>query len=397
VRILVIHNYYEHPGGEDRVFESEVQMLRDHGHTVVTHTQRNDQIRRNDRLGLAIDTIWSRRSQAALARVLAQFRPDIAHFHNTLPLVSPSAYFACQAAGVPVVQTIHNYRLGCPKATHFRADSLCEQCVGKALPWPGIVHACYRGSRSTTAVVAGMLGVHRALGTWRNKIDVYIAVSEFVRRKLVQSGVPSQKIIVKGNFLNVDPGHGQHNGGFFLFVGRLTPEKGIRLLISAWKQLEESLPLKIVGDGPLAAWVRDETRQQPNIELLGWRTPPEVLELMGAARAVTVPSQWYEPFGLSVIEAFAKGTPVIAAGAGALSEIVDHERTGLLHVADDPADLAAQVLWASQHPWSMKSYGRRARCEYEKRYTAEVNYEQLMQIYARARGTRVSPTPKVSA
>jgi glycosyltransferase involved in cell wall biosynthesis len=384
MRVLMVHNYYEHPGGEDRVFEAEVRLLRARGHEVIEHIAHNHTIGSRGKLGLAVETIWSRRARAALVDCLTRSKPDVAHFHNTFPLVSPAAYSACRAAGVPVVQTLHNYRLGCPKATYFRANAVCEQCLGKLFPWPGIVHACYRNSRTTTAVVAAMTSVHHVLGTWANQVDTYIALSEFARRKLVQSGLPAERILVKGNFLDQDPGPGQHDGGFFLFAGRLTAEKGLESLLAAWRRLSPPPPLRIVGDGPLAGWLRQEIPQHPAVEWLGPRSPHEVAQLMGAARAVLVPSAWYEPFGLVVIEAFASGTPVIAARLGALPEIVEHGRTGVLHYPADPEDLAARVEWAWQHPSALADMGRQARQVYEQRYTAQHNYTRLMDIYAAA-------------
>jgi glycosyltransferase involved in cell wall biosynthesis len=389
VRILTVHNYYQQPGGEDAVFEAEARVLREHGHEVLQCTEHNRQIDGGGpigRLALAVDTVWSRQSHAKLTRTLAEFRPDVAHFHNTFPLVSPSSYYACRAAGVPVVQTLHNYRLGCPKATYYRNSRVCEDCRGKAVPWPGIVHACYHGSRSTTAVIAAMSAVHRFAGTWSGRVDAYIALSEFARAKFVQHGLPAEKVLVKGNFLDPDPGPGGHAGNFFLFAGRLTAEKGVHLLLTAWSQLADGVPLKIVGDGPLAGWVAEVTRGQRTVQWLGRQSPGDVHELMGQAAAVLVPSAWYEPFGLVAIEAFAKGAPVIAAGIGALPEIVEHGQTGLLHPANDPAALAEQVTWAWRYQDKLAVMGRQARQVFEQRYTRQQNYRRILEIYRRVSG-----------
>jgi glycosyltransferase involved in cell wall biosynthesis len=354
---------------------------------VQQYADRNERIGAGGRFQLAVDTIWSCHSYAVLARLMASFRPDIAHFHNTFPLVSPSAYYACHRAGVPVVQTLHNYRLGCPKATYYRANRVCEDCRGKTLPWPGVVHACYQNSRSTTAVIAAMAAVHHVIGTWSSRVDAYIALSEFARDKFVQNGLPSEKLVVKGNFLDQDPGSGEHDGRFFLFAGRLTAEKGIKLLFEAWNQLNDPPPLKIVGNGPLAGWVNDVTRSRPGVEWLGPRAPAQVHQLMGEAIALVVPSEWYEPFGLVAIEAFAKGTPVIAARIGALPEIVEHGHSGLLHPAANAEALAAQVTWAALHADDLAKMGRQARRVYEQRYTREHNYRRLLAVYEQVLAT----------
>src|ERR1051326_6286986 len=179
VRFVLVHNYYQRPGGEDRVFHAEAQLLREQGHIVAEYVEDNKRITGEKLARVAVQTIWSERSRRRLRRVLAEFRPDVTHFHNTFPLISPSAYYACHAAGVPVVQTVHNYRLGCPQAGFFRDGRICEDCRGKAIAWPGVVHGCYHGSRATSGVIALMNAAHRLRGTWSKRVDVYIALSEF--------------------------------------------------------------------------------------------------------------------------------------------------------------------------------------------------------------------------
>ena len=205
-KVLIVHNSYQHAGGEDAVFSAEAALLRQRGHEVVEYTDDNWRINGINQVALAARTIWSRPSYQAVLQILRDVCPDVVHFHNTFPLISPSAFTACQEVRVPVVHTLHNYRLLCPAATFFRDGHVCEECLGKTLPWPGVVHACYRGSCSSTAVVAAMLTTHRCLETWKNQVDMYIALTEFSRRKFIEGGIPSEKIVVKSNFIHPDPG-----------------------------------------------------------------------------------------------------------------------------------------------------------------------------------------------
>jgi glycosyltransferase involved in cell wall biosynthesis len=386
--VLVVHNYYRQPGGEDHVFRAEAKLLRQHGHAVQEYTEDNAATTRAFKPRMATETVWSTRTTHKLRCVLSDFRPDLVHFHNTFPLVSPSAYYACQAAGVAVVQTLHNYRLGCPKATLYRDGRVCEDCLGKRFAWPGTVHGCYHGSRATSAVLGVMLASHHLIGTWHRQVDRYIALSQFQRSRLIAAGLPAARIAVKGNFVDPDPSASQHHLPYMVYAGRLVAEKGVHTLLEAWRQLKGAVPLKIVGDGPLASTVAEAARAVAGVEWLGPRPASEVHELFGNATAVIVPSEWPEPFGLVTIEAFAKGTPVIAARAGALSEMVDDGCTGLLFRPGAPEQLAESVAWAAAHPKEVAEMGRAARGRFETCYTAQQNYTTLSAIYDEAIGRR---------
>lgn len=394
MRILIVHNHYQHAGGEDEVFRAEGELLRAAGHEVITYTRTNHEIALNgfvSRARVAAGTVWSRDSYRALRELIARKKPDVAHFHNTLPLISPSAYYACRDAGVPVVQTLHNYRLVCPAATFFRDGAVCEDCLGKAVPRPGVRHGCYRGSRAATAAVAAMLGAHRALGTWRDKVDVYIALSEFVRQKLVAAGLPAEKVVVKPNFVHPHPRSFRSAQAappfgpaeYALFVGRFWPEKGVRTLLAAWKRLAD-IPLNLIGDGPEHVEMKTLAATVDTIRFRGWLPRDRTLTALKRARFLVFPSEWYECFPMTILEAFACGVPVIASRLGAMAEIVADGRTGLHFTAGDAADLAAKVEWAWTHPHEMEAMGRAARAEFEAKYTAARNYEMLMHIYERA-------------
>lgn len=385
MRILAVHNYYQQPGGEDAVFRAEKALLEHAGHQVTVYERYNEEIASYStaqKLMLFQQTIWAWDSLQAIREILQQERPQVVHFHNTFPLISPAAYYACQQAGVSVVQTLHNYRLLCPNAFFLRDGHICEDCLGKTLPWPGVLHACYRNSRTQSAVVTTMLTVHRWLKTWQKQVNVYIALTGFSRQKFIQGGLSGEEIVVKPNFVHPDPGVREGIGNYALFVGRLSAEKGVHTLLKAWSNLS-GIPLKIVGNGPLtdeaAAFVQESSLEV--IDILGRRSNREVISLMKGARLLVFPSEWYEGFPMTLAEAFACGTPVVASRLGSMPEIVEDERTGLLFNTGDPDDLAGKVAWLWLHPIQAERMGQEARADFEAKYTAERNYQTLMEIY----------------
>ena len=383
MRILLGHNYYQHAGGEDRAFHADVELLRRHGHQVFEYTESNAAIeQQRNAVSLALTTLWSARTHRCLTRLLRVVRPDVVHFHNTFPLISPSAYHACHDAGVPVVQTLHNYRLVCPCATLYRDGHVCQDCLGQPVAWPGVLHACYRQSRSATATVALMTTAHRLTGTWQRLVARYIVPTDFARSRLtsLRGGLPPELVVVRPNFVDPDPGAGEHRGGYLLYVGRLVPEKGLETLLRAAERCRGGR-LIIVGDGPLASVVQDATLRSTHIQWLGQRSAAEVRELMGAATALLFPSEWYETFGLVVVEALARGTPVIAADLGGIRELIEPGRTGLLFPPGDADQLAERMRWACEHPAELALMGQTGRSVYLTRFAAESAYASLMAIY----------------
>ncbi len=385
MRALLVHNYYQEPGGEDAVFQAESDLLHASGHVVVDYVRYNDRIALNgplSRLSMAVRTVWASDTRETLRSLLARERLDVAHFHNTFPLISPAAYDACKEAGLPVVQTLHNYRLFCPSANFFRDGHVCQECVDGTL-WRGVRYGCYRDSRAATAAVAGMLAFHRQRQTWTKMVDCYIALTEFARAKFVAAGLPATKIVVKPNFVYPDPGPRRKPGDYAVFVGRLSTEKGLRTLLDTWDRLDGEIPLRIVGDGPLRAELelRKARRGLAGLGFLGWLSRGQTLAAMKGSRFLVFPSEWYECFPATLVEAFACGVPVIASRLGAMQEIVQDGKTGLHFTAGDSDDLAAKVEWAWSHPKELDQMGRAARAEYQAKYTAERNYRMLMEIY----------------
>ncbi len=386
-RVLLLHNRYQIAGGEDVVVQTEKALLEANDHPVALLETNNDDIASPlEKAKAATNAIYSYSSKQWVRAEIASFLPDVVHVHNFFPLLSPSVYYACREAGVPVVQTLHNYRLLCPDVYFFREGKVCEDCLGKFFPWPAIVHGCYHGSRAGTAVVATMLSTHRALQTWTKMVDVYIALTEFARQKFIQGGLPANKIVVKPNFIHPDPREGEGQGRYALFVGRLSPEKGLETLLKAWEKIGERMPLKIVGEGSLANVVAEASQKLLGVEWLGKQPKEQVLALMKEAQVLVFPSMWYEGFPLVIVEAYAVGLPVIASDLGSPSLLIDQGRTGLHFRPGDSEDLVAKVEWALTHSTELAQMRREARAEFEAKYTAQQNYQMLMDIYERVKG-----------
>lgn len=386
-RVLLVHNRYLQRGGEDVVFETEKRLLKERGHQVFEYVEDNAHLLRWWPPRVAAHAIWSVTTYRRVRALLAAVKPDVVHFHNTFAMVSPSAYYAARAAGAPIVQTLHNYRLGCPAGAMYRNGSVCEECVRRRVKWPAVWRGCYHSSRVHSAAVAGMVFCHFALRTWQRVVDVYIALSHFARSRHILGGLPADKIVVKPNFVYPDTGPGRGEGDYALFVGRLCEEKGVHVLAMAWRALRIRVPLRIVGTGPLADLVANLGRA--DITWLGAKSHSEVLSLMKSARFLVMPSLQYENFPLALAEAFCAGLPAIVSAHGAMKEIVDHGRTGLHFPPSDYRGLASQVEWAATHPEALDRMRVAARTEFEERYSAEANYKMLLQIYSLAADRRV--------
>ena len=385
LRVLVAHNAYQLPGGEDGVVAAEVDMLRSQGHEVETLFRSNIDIPVDNsaaRMRAARDCIWSPTSAEAMHAAIRHFKPDVVHVHNTLAALSPSIYWAAAQCKVPVVQTLHNFRLACPQAMFLRQGRVCQDCLGR-VPLPGVVHGCYRDSRAQTLAVAAMLVTHRALGTWANKVARYIVLSKFCRDIFVRAGIPERKICIKPNFARTPlaqvPVDKTRQKGHFLFVGRLSEEKGVAVLAQAMR-LAPGLQCVVVGDGPAKATLEGI----PGIAMTGWLDSAGVSLHMNCALALIVPSICLESFPLSPLEAFSYGVPVIASRIGSLPEIVEDGKTGMLCEPTDAADLRSKMQWILGHRDEVLSMGKAAHASYEARFSALHNYQQLIEIYSDA-------------
>jgi glycosyltransferase involved in cell wall biosynthesis len=394
MRILTIHNRYRQSGGEDVSYAREVALLREKGDEVAEYVRDNDELDDNswfDWLRMPATLAWSPRSYREVLRVIDEFRPDVAHFHNTFVAVSPSAYYACKERGVPVVQSLHNPRFLCPSANLYRRGSLCTDCVGRNFAWPGVIHSCYRNSAVFSMGVAWLTAIHRFAGTWDKLIDRYVVFTKFYQRLFVDAGLPADKIVVKPHFLPTDPGEREQRayGEYALYVGRLEPEKGSLTLLDAWRRVGD-IPLVVRGDGDLLheyEGARD-LRSSGKLTIVGKIPRSELNTMLKGARFLIWPSEgFYETFGNIAMEAMACGTPILASSTGVAPEMVTDGVTGMLFRPGDAADLAAKAMSAWNNPEETLQLGIRGRREFEKRFAADENYDQLQQIYAEARAT----------
>ncbi|MCA1841313.1 MAG: glycosyltransferase family 4 protein [Actinomycetota bacterium] len=373
----MIHNYYQQPGGEDLSFEQEAKLLEERDHFVLRHSLSNDAISGMNKIGLAARTLYNFEQARRVSSLIHENSIDLVHLQNTFPLISLAVVDSAFRAKVPVVVSVRNYRFVCPAATLFRHGEECQLCVGRSLAWPGVIHACYRGSYSGSATVAAMLALHRARGTF-SRVSAYVALTDFVKQKLIEGGIPASLISIKPNFVDPDPGAGPGDGGFALFVGRLTQEKGIGVLLEAASLGDFNL--RIVGDGPLA---KNVLNAQSNGRVTWTRFLPhhDLMTLIGQASLLIVPSVWPEPFGRVVVEAFATGTPVVASNLAPLRETVRDATLGGLFQPGNPRDLANHVKSMMDDTQRLAAMRAATRTEFLRRFSADANYEMLLQIY----------------
>jgi glycosyltransferase involved in cell wall biosynthesis len=382
MKILACHEFYRQFGGEDQSFLDEVSLLRANGHEVIEYTRRYDEIARSGPIGTAIRSVWNAGAYGELRSIIQRERPDILHCTNLFPLISPAAYDAAHHECLPVVQALRNYRLVCPSATLVRNGALCELCLGRIVPWPAVRYGCYQRSRLGSTAVATTFGIHNLKGTWRH-VDCFYTPSHFARSVFIRAGIPADQIAVKPNSVVPDPGVGRGDGSYALFVGRLAPEKGIDTLLKAWSELEADLPLHIVGDGVCRELVEAAVAQDARIVFLGELPHQAVLEKLRMATCLVMPSEWYETFGRTIVEAYATGTPVIASRMGAMEELLVHKETGMLFEAGSASALSEAVTRLCRRR-DLLDIRRRARREFEDKYSIEQSYRRLMSIYERA-------------
>jgi glycosyltransferase involved in cell wall biosynthesis len=403
MRILIVHNWYrsESPSGENRVVEEESRLLRAGGHEVHVHGPSSDDIATLDRTAratLPLRVVWSSASKRELTRAIERFRPDVVHLHNTFPLLSPSVLAATRAAGLPVVATLHNYRLVCPGGTLFRGGTVCHDCLaGSTLP--GVRHGCYRDSSVMTVPIALSIELHTR--RWQRSVDAFVALSTAQADIFTAAGFPADRMVVKPNFVPDRPHHPRTGGRrHVLCLGRLTVEKGIRVLRTAWSEHAPTggfrHPLVIAGAGPLDAEVRAWAAADPSVEFLGQQSRAECSQLLDDAVAVVVPSVWEETFGLVVIEAKAAGVPAVASDHASFPELIDHGVDGLLVPANDAAALARAIASVDGDRVRAMALGAAARRSYEAHYTPERNLRLLEDLYERVR-RRTPRSPPVSS
>lgn len=378
MKILLVHNFYQGFGGENVVALSEKRLLEKYGHTVELYSVSNDIISGfYTKIQCFLNVVYSQTAKASFSKAIDRFSPDIVHVHNFFPLLTPSIFDSCIEKNIPVILTLHNYRTICPGAMFLRKGAVCETCV-KGSVLDGVFHKCYRNSLFGSLAVARMVAYHRRNGTWENKINRFIALTDFSKGKFLEAGFPADKIMVKPNFVFQAPRVARTSADqFALFVGRLSPEKGLKTLLDAWRGL--SFPLRVVGDGPMLDALDKNENQQ--VCFAGRKSAEEVAAAMSQAAFLVMPSEWYEGLPMVLVEAYSLGLPVIGSRLGSLAELIMEGTTGLLFEPGDVADLRKKLDWAWNHPEEMRQMGARAREVYEQNYTPSRNYERLISIY----------------
>lgn len=387
MKIVYCHNYYRHRGGEDISFEYDVEMLRSEGHTVIVFTRDNHQMDGGD-LKLARETLWNRRARNEMKSLLARERPDILHCNNLFPQISVSVYSAAKQAGVPVVQALRNYRTFCANSLLYRNGTVCTKCLTSSASWHGLRHACYRESRTATSVIVAMQLFHRLMNMQKRAVDVFATPTQFARQVHIDGGFDPESVMVRSNFVIPDLGRSMEDQGYALFVGRLSDEKGVDTLLKAWSEYSLPIPLRIVGSGPDEPSLQKRVPAGSAVTFLGQLDQADVLEQIAKASFVVMPSRWYETFGRAIAEAFSRGKPVIASRLGAMAELVDDGINGFLFEPTDPASLAAAVMTFLHTSEKAKNRMRHAaRAKYEKCFSAQASYQQLLKIYQYAMRT----------
>lgn len=383
MKVLIIHNRYKFEGGEETVVSAEADLLKKNDHEVLIFELSNEGLAKCNfikKILLPFRIIWSISSYKEVRSIIKREKPDIVHVHNTFFLMSPSVYYACRDENIPVVQTLHNYRFLCPLGTLYRDGRVCRECLDKGLMM-SIKYKCGRKSKLWTLAMLWILRFHHKNNTFKRFIDTYIALSNFSRQQFIQAGFEGQKIKVKPNFINFDPGFSSERKNFALYVGRFSPEKGIDILLEAWRK-NDYLPLKIIGTGIQFEEFKDYTQKHSlNVEFLGQRPNSDVINYIKKSLIVVLPSRCNENFPRTLVECFACGAPVVASKRGALAEIIEDGKSGLLFEPEKPDDLVEKIDFVCKNREIIETMSKNARKEYEEKYTAEKNYEILMNIY----------------
>lgn len=388
MKILLCHNLYKEAGGGENVAVASLKkLLENKGHRVALYVQNNNEIQEYSiwgKISFFPDAIFSWKTYKNIKRIIKTERPDVAHIHNTFPLISPSVYFVLREMEVPVIQTIHNFRFLCPNGYFYRSHQICERCKnGNYLN--AVIRRCYRDSYPLSFLYAITIWLHRKLKTFRNKIDITICPSNFVASKLMERVVSTKKVVVLPYFVDVDLEPNYDFERKAVFLGRLCEEKGLFTLVEAFRGTK-SIDLEIMGHGPLAEKLKDYVHENniKNVKLLGFVKGKKRFEILSKAMFSIVPSEWYENLPISVLESFALGVPVVAARIGALAELVEDGKNGLLFEVGNSEDLRRRIRYLADNPDKTVEMGKYARYCVETKYNAEVHYEKLMQVYEKA-------------
>ncbi|MDH5571486.1 MAG: glycosyltransferase family 4 protein [Gammaproteobacteria bacterium] len=391
MKILICHNYYRSsaPSGEDAVAENEINLLKEHGHEVFTYSKYNDDLDDTSllkKIVIAKKTIWSNSSYNELKDLLTRIQPDIVHFHSIFPQISPSGYKACYDANIPVIHTLHNFRSICPGALLQRNEQVCELCLHGSI-LNSLRYKCYRNSTLATGTLTATIMYNRMIGSYKKYVSQYIALTDFSASRMIMGKIPENLISIKPNFLPLSPEPGTGSGGYAVYVGRLSVEKGVKTLFSAWKDI--NMKLKVIGDGPLM----QELKSLPpddikNIEFCGYLDRQAILEIIKDAVFQLVPSEWYEGFPMVLLEALSCGTPVIGSDIGSIGEIIIDGETGKKFIPGNINSLRSTIEALISDQNKLSEMRITSRQTYEKKYSKEISYDILMDIYHKAMKNR---------
>lgn len=390
MKILIAHSFYrtDMPSGENQVVQSEMRMLRKHGHQVQLFSRESDNLGKFGRMAPivgAISNVWNPSAVQGLLSAVASFEPDVVHVHNTFPMLSP-AIFRALSGKCPVVLTLHNYRLFCASGIPMRNGQVCIDCIEARNVAPAIKHGCYRQSRIATIPVAASVGLHRAIHTWSKHVSAFIALTSFQKAVMITGGLPQQKTFVKPNFYSGLPElvDWEDRRDRVVFVGRLSEEKGLRTLLEAWRRMgADAPPLDILGDGPLRTEIQAAATGLP-IVFHGQLSNESAQRKIAKGKLLIVPSEWFEGFPIVIVEAFAHGTPVAVSDIGSLPSIVEGGRAGFIFEPGNPGSLAEVIKSALSNDASLKAVGGYASTLFETTYNEDANHRALVRIYMKA-------------
>jgi len=385
MRVLVGHNYYQLSGGEDLVFHSETRMLKSFGHDVGLYERHNNEIKPDilSRSRHLASLRFSKRSFNEIQQLVRTFRPDVAHFHNTFFVMTPSVFYACQQEGVPVVLSLHNFRLMCLNGLFFRDNHPCEDCL-QGSRMSGIFHRCYRGSWVFSAALDDMITHHFQRKTWGEQVNRIIVATEFSRKKHIQAGILPEMITVLPHFVEEPPDglRTELRGNYALYAGRLSEEKGVEVLLRAWAQVRD-LPLYIAGGGPQQGKLEKIIKEEglSHVKMLGFLDRQEYLKVLSQAKFLAAPCLSYDNFPMVVVEAYSYGVPVLASRLGTLEEAVEDQVTGLLCTAGDADDISRKAREMVSDDGRWRKFCSNARQAYETKYSVRQHYQGLLRIY----------------
>ncbi|HTJ57475.1 MAG TPA: glycosyltransferase family 4 protein [Devosiaceae bacterium] len=376
----MLHNKYLQRGGEDVSVETEAKALNEAGHSVTLFQLSNIDLSRKSTLAVAADAIWSRGMANLLGELTSGEKYDIVHVQNYFPQLSPSVHWAARRLKLPTVQHLRNFRFICSAATLYRDGAPCHDCVGAIAPWRGIIHACYRSSRPASAAAAAMVGIHKAVGTWKHAVGRYIAISDYVKQIHVEAGLPAEKISVRPNLVLQYPSTDEGRSEEVVAAGRFVPEKGFDVLIAGWRRRSRKMLLRIIGSGPDERRLLELAAGDPSISFEQPVAPTELLSIFARARAVVVPSVWAEPFGRVALEAMSVGTPVLASWTGGLPGVLGEE-SGLLFEPGNAADLDARLTWLTQNEQAWRHHATLAATRYRNEFSVAAIVHRTLQLY----------------